>query len=75
MNPDTRDPAAFAPPGLPQSASEPDRNNSRRDNQDQAAEMEDTSYGSVPPKQTLTVSVRYRIHGRGQPLPYPLDEE
>lgn len=74
MNPDTNNPAAFAPSGLPQAASETDRNGSRQDNQGQAADTEELSYDFVPPKKTVTVSVRYRIRGRGQPLPYPLDE-
>ena len=75
MNPDTNDPAAFAPPGLLQAASQADRNGSGLDNQGQAVDAEELGYDSVPPKHTVTVSVRYRIRGRGQPLPYSLDEE
>jgi hypothetical protein len=75
MNPDINNPAPFASPGLPHASSEADRNGSRLDSQEQAADTEELDYDLVPPKQTVTVSVRYRIRGRGQPLPYPLDEE
>lgn len=44
-------------------------------NPEQASDMEELVYDSLPPKQTITVSVRYHIRGRGQPLPHPLDEE
>jgi hypothetical protein len=75
MNPHTSDPAVFAPQGLPQADSDTDKNGSRLDNQEQGPDTEELAYDFVPPKQTVTVSVRYRISGRGQPLPYPLDEE
>ncbi len=75
MNPNTNNPAAFAPSGLPQPASETGRNGSPFDNQGQAADTEDFGYDFVPAKKTITVSVCYRIRGRGQPLSYPLDEE
>lgn len=35
----------------------------------------DGEYLAVPPTKSITVSVRYNIRGRGQPLPYHLDEE
>ena len=34
----------------------------------------DVKYLSVPPKKSVTVSVRYQLRGRGLPLPYQLDE-
>jgi hypothetical protein len=34
----------------------------------------EVAYEAVPPKRTVTVSVRHRIRGRGQSLPYPVDE-
>jgi hypothetical protein len=74
MNPDAKNPAAFAPSELPQAASEMDSNGSRSGKQGQAVDTEELSYDFVPPKKTITVSVRYHLRGRGQPLPYPLDE-
>lgn len=32
-------------------------------------------YNPVPSKRSVTLLVRYRIRGRGQPTPYPLAEE
>jgi hypothetical protein len=29
----------------------------------------------VPPRRVVTISIRYRHVGRGQPLPYRLDED
>ncbi len=75
MNPDTKNTAAFTSQGLPHASSEADRNGCQLENQEQASDTEKLAYDFVPPKQIVTVSVRYRIRGRGQPLPYPLDEE
>lgn len=75
MNPDTKNTAAFASPGLPHASSEADRNGSQLENQEQESDTEELVYDLVPPKKSVIVSVRYRIRGRGQPLPYPLDEE
>lgn len=36
---------------------------------------QDLSYRSLPPKRSFTSSVRYHLRGRGEPLPYPLDDE
>lgn len=36
---------------------------------------QDLSYRSLPPKRSFTVSVRYHLRGRGEPLPYPLNDE
>ena len=74
MNPDTNNPAAFAQSGLPQPASDTGRNGSGLDKQGEPADTEDFGYDFVPAKKTITVSVCYCIRGRGQPLPYPLDE-
>lgn len=75
MNPDTNNPAAFPLSGLPRTTSETDRNGIQLENQGQAVNLEELGYDSVPPKKSVTVSVRYRIRGRGRPLPYSLDEE
>lgn len=34
-----------------------------------------TSYESLPPNRTFTVPIRYRLRGRGEPLPYQIDDE
>lgn len=75
MNPDTKITAAFASPDLPHASSEADRNGSQLESQEQESGTEELVYDLVPPKKSVTVSVRYRIRGRGQPLPYLLDEE
>ena len=36
---------------------------------------EETSYRSIPPKRSFTVSVHYHLRGRGEPLPYSLNDE
>src|SRR5437870_4311932 len=36
---------------------------------------EEISYRSIPPKRSYTVSVRYHLRGRGEPLSYPLNYE
>lgn len=74
MNPNTDNPVVFPVSGLPQTATETDRNDSRLEDQGRAEEPEDLTYESVPPKKSFTLSVRYRIRGRGKPLPYPLDD-
>lgn len=35
----------------------------------------DQSYNPIPPNRTFTARVRYIFRGRGQPLPYSLDDE
>jgi hypothetical protein len=35
---------------------------------------EDVSYNPMPPKRVHTVRVKYRAIGRGQPLPFAIDE-
>ncbi len=50
-------------------------NGSSLDNNGQEGDTEELNYDPVRPKKTVLVSMRYRIRGRSQPLPYPLDEE
>ncbi|MBD1923549.1 hypothetical protein H6F77_21100 [Microcoleus sp. FACHB-831] len=38
-------------------------------------DTEEISYRPMPPKRSFTVRVRYHLQGRGEPLPYPLDDE
>ena len=40
-----------------------------------AEDRSEISYNPVPPNRTFTVRVRYHFKGRGEPLPYPLDDE
>jgi len=32
-------------------------------------------YKHVPPRRVVTISVQYRYFGRGQPLPYPVEDD
>jgi hypothetical protein len=32
-------------------------------------------YKHVPPRRVVTISVQYRYLGRGQPLPYPVEDD
>lgn len=36
---------------------------------------EELDYRLVPPRSVVRAAVRYRVRGRGRPLPYPLDSE
>jgi hypothetical protein len=73
MNPHTSDPA-LAQPELAQAAFAAGVPGSPRDDRDQERDTKELHYDPVPPKKTVTVAVRYRLRGRGQPLPYFLDE-
>jgi hypothetical protein len=74
MNPHKSDPAARAQPGLPQATAPVGGSGSPLGGCGESEDAEELTYDPVPPKKTVTVSVRYRIGGRGQPLPYALDE-
>lgn len=75
MNPDTNHSAAFAVSSWPQTGSDADSSGVRLGNQKPTVEAEEQNYDSVPPKKTISISVRYLFRGCGQPLPFPLDEE
>jgi hypothetical protein len=49
------------------------QNGSQVDNR--AGDAEGLAYAPMRPRKTVRLSVAYRIRGRGQPLPYSLDEE
>ena len=36
--------------------------------------IEEPDYVPVPPKQTFRIKARFRLRGRGQPMPYDLDD-
>ena len=36
---------------------------------------EPRSYRGMPPSRTFTVPIRYHLRGRGEPLPYQIDDE
>jgi len=74
MNTHNTDPAAIGSPGLPQATPEAGSNGTPLEDCGQQEHSELVTYDPVPPKRTVTVSVRYRLRGRGQPLHYPVDE-
>jgi len=39
------------------------------------AAHETISYKAMPPNRTFTVPIRYHLRGRGEPLPYQIDDE
>lgn len=38
-------------------------------------DVREISYRPIQPKRSFTVRVRYQLQGRGEPLPYPLEDE
>ena len=74
MNPPKIAPVGFPQSGLPDVAAEAGSNGSPPDECAREEDAEEVKYAPIPPKKTVTISVHYRIRGRGQPLPYPLDE-
>jgi hypothetical protein len=74
MSPHKNDPAALAQPESSPVNPQAGKNGSPSGGCEQGYAAEELTYDPVPPKKTITVSVRYRIGGRGRPLPYPLDE-
>jgi hypothetical protein len=70
---DENNPAALASPE-PAHVIEGGINGVSRDNGEQPGNTEEFAYDRVPAKRAVTVSVLYRIRGRGRPLPYPVDE-
>ncbi|MHB1423837.1 MAG: hypothetical protein ACYC3I_11705 [Gemmataceae bacterium] len=73
MNQRNSAPVILPQSGLPEGTSETCNKGSLRDEREAEEETEELNYDPIPPKRTVMVSVRYRIRGRGQPLPYPLD--
>jgi hypothetical protein len=74
MNSDRKDTVLFPQTGLPQIPFEA-VNIALQTNRGEGEEAEERNYDPIPPKKSITVSVRYRLKGRGKPLPYSLDEE
>jgi hypothetical protein len=56
-------------------SSEGNYNGSPQDVGERAAQAEELTYDPIPPKKTITVSVRYHVRGRGRPMPYPRAEK
>ena len=42
--------------------------------EDRDGDVGSLAYAPIPPRKSVTVSVVYRIRGRGKPLPYFLEE-
>jgi hypothetical protein len=74
MKPRNVVPVGFPQSGSPDVAAEASSNGNPTAECAREEDAEDVRYDPIPPKKTVTVSVPYRIRGRGQPLPYPLDE-
>lgn len=74
MNSDRKDAVLFPQTGLPQFPFEA-VNIAPQTKRGEGEEDEERNYDPIPPKKSITVSVRYRLKGRGKPLPYYLDEE
>jgi hypothetical protein len=68
------DPGALDQGALPQTPSLPGTQVNLPDGCGQGADPEELHYAPVPPRKTITVSVRYTVRGRGRPLPYALEE-
>jgi hypothetical protein len=46
------------------------------DGMTEESELDDLlDYEHVPPRRVVTISVQYRYLGRGQPLPYPVEDD
>jgi hypothetical protein len=58
--------------GLPETAPVPNHRTNPPASSEIGASL---PYEPIPPKSVVTLSVRYRVRGRGRPLPYDLDEE
>jgi hypothetical protein len=74
MNPHDRNATDLAELRLLHATSEAGNNGSPLEECGPEGDADVVGYDPVPPKKTVTLSVRYLIRRRGQPLPYPLDE-
>jgi len=74
MKPHNSAPVMLPQSGLPDVAPEAGSNGSSLDERATGEDIEEHQYDPIPPKKTVSVSVRYRIRGRGHLLSYPLDE-
>ena len=75
MNVPTTDPVVSQQPSVPMTAAPTVQNGRLPENDDEEPNDEALSYEPIPPRRSFTVLVSYRFRGRGQPLPYDLDEE
>jgi hypothetical protein len=67
MPPPQKAPVKFPQSGLPDVAAEAGSNGSPPDECAREDDTEEVGYDPIPPKKTVTISVHYRIRGRGQP--------
>ena len=74
MNAHDGDPAALARLEQPLTAAMTNTNGNLPSEHVPAVEIDDLGYDPVPPRKTITLSVRYHLRRRGQPLPGALDE-
>jgi hypothetical protein len=74
MNPQNSNPAALASPGSPPALSGAGVNGTPLEDCGKEGNTAELAYNPVPPKRTVTVSLRCRIRGRGLPLHYPVEE-
>ena len=70
VNPNHLDPATMEQEALPPPNLEAGKNGTPLDE----ADTEEMNYVPMPPKRTVTISVQYKVRGRGRPLPYLLDD-
>jgi len=74
MSPSNIDPATLDQGVLTQNIWGVGKNGNPSEIVKQEADTEELNYEPVRPHQTVTLSVRYAVRGRGRPLPYSLDE-
>lgn len=75
MNPRNTDSTISQQPFRSQTIPELVQNGALPDGSKLEAEDAALPYEPVPPRKTITLSVHYRVRGRGRPLPYSLDGE
>ena len=74
MGPRITDSATCGITARPQATLEPVRKAAVSERVEPAVDADELGYDPIPPNRRITVFVRYRIRGRGQPLAYLVDE-
>jgi hypothetical protein len=75
MNVHTTDPIVSPQLPLPSAVPQTEKNGAPATPPEEGSECEEIEYNPIPPCRIITVLVRYELQGRGQPLPYELEEE